>query len=47
MSGYKTPTGGTRAPTPKPSPKHVRIPMVAWRQPVGGVRSATVPPPGR
>ena len=44
---YSTPTGGTREPTPKPGPKHVRISMTAWRQPVGGVRSATPPSPGK
>jgi hypothetical protein len=43
---YTPPIGGTRAPTPKPGPKHIRIPMVAWRQPLGGVRSSVPPRPG-
>jgi hypothetical protein len=40
---FKTPTGGTKAPTPKPAPRHGPAPMSSWRQPVGGVRSG-VPP---
>jgi hypothetical protein len=44
---YRTPTGGTRQPTPKPGPQHVRISSGAWRQPVGGVRGATTPAPGK
>jgi hypothetical protein len=39
---YKTPVGGTRAPTEKPAPKDGRIPMYTWRQPVGGVRAGSV-----
>ena len=38
---YVSPTGGSRAPTPKPAPDPGRISMVAWRQPTGGVRSTT------
>lgn len=38
---YETPKGGTRQPTPKPSPTLGRIPMAAWRQPAGGVRATT------
>ena len=37
---YVTPTGGSRQPTPRPVPTLGRITMVAWRQPVGGVRPA-------
>jgi len=40
---YVTPKGGSRQPTPKPAPKPGHIPMVAWRQPVGGVRPTTGP----
>ena len=42
---YVTPAGGSRTPTPKPAPKRGRIPMDAWRQPTGGVRSAPPSPP--
>jgi hypothetical protein len=38
---YVSPTGGSRAPTPKPAPELGRISMVAWRQPTGGVRALT------
>jgi len=41
---YITPKGGSRQPTPKPEPNPGRIPMVAWRQPVGGVRPSAPPP---
>ena len=40
---YVSPTGGTRVPTPKPTPALGRISMVAWRQPTGGVRTAAPP----
>ncbi len=43
---YITPTGGSRHPTPKPGPSLGRVSMVAWRQPTGGVRSASLPSPG-
>jgi hypothetical protein len=43
---YTTPVGGTRAPTPKPGPTHIRIPILAWRQPTGGVRGSHPPKPG-
>jgi hypothetical protein len=43
---YVTPTGGSRRPTPKPGPTHLRIPMIAWRQPLGGVRGSHPPKPG-
>ena len=46
MATYVTPTGGSRQPTPKPTPKPGRITMVAWRQPTGGVRSTAAPAPG-
>jgi len=36
---YATPIGGSRVPTPKPAPRVGRISMVAWRQPMGGVRT--------
>jgi hypothetical protein len=35
---YSTPTGGTRAPSPKPGPTPGPVPMHSWRQPAGGVR---------
>lgn len=35
---YTTPTGGTRAPTPKPGPSQGPAPISSWRQPPGGVR---------
>jgi hypothetical protein len=40
---YTTPKGGSREPTPRPGPTTSRIPMLAWRQPVGGVRTTTPP----
>jgi hypothetical protein len=43
---YVTPTGGSRQPTPKPVPTLGRITMTSWRQPVGGIRSTSVPAPG-
>ena len=36
---YVSPQGGTRQPTPKPSPAIGRVPRSAWRQPSGGTRS--------
>ena len=35
---YVAPKGGTRAPSPKPTPKVGRVPRFSWRQPTGGVR---------
>ena len=43
---YVSPRGGDRTPTPKPGPVLGRVSRVAWRQPVGGVRS-TAPSVGR
>jgi hypothetical protein len=43
---YVTPTGGSRQPTPKPVPTLGRVTMTSWRQPVGGIRSTSVPSPG-
>lgn len=43
---YSTPTGGSRQPTPKPVPTLGRVTMVAWRQPIGGVRRSATPSPG-
>ena len=40
---YTTPTGGTRAPTPKPQPKLGPATMTSWRQPIGGIRPGTTP----
>lgn len=40
---YTTPTGGSRTSAPKPAPTPGRIPMHAWRQPVGGVRTSVSP----
>jgi hypothetical protein len=37
---YTAPKGGTRAPSPKPSPKLGRVPRSSWRQPTGGVRAS-------
>lgn len=45
MPSYESPKGGTRQPTPKPMPTLGRIPMEAWRQPSGGVRTVQ-PAPG-
>ena len=42
---YTSPTGGTRAPAPKPAPQLGRITRVAWRQPTGGSRT-TAPSTG-
>ena len=38
---YTTPKGGTRTSAPKPAPKVGRVPMYAWRQPTGGVRTTS------
>jgi hypothetical protein len=40
---YVTPTGGSRQPAPRPIPTLGRLAMTSWRQPVGGVRPASVP----
>ncbi len=37
---YRSPPGGVRRPTPQPVPSAGRIPMLAWRQPLGGIRVA-------
>ena len=36
---YVSPTGGSRTPTLKPGPTLGRISRLAWRQPIGGVRT--------
>lgn len=41
---YRTPVGGTRAPTPKPGPTQGPAPIGTWRQPVGGVREDPTAP---
>lgn len=41
MQQYRNPVGGTRQPTPRPAPKRGHIPMLAWRQPVGGVKPSS------
>jgi hypothetical protein len=44
---YRTPTGGSRQSIPRPGPSPGHIPMVVWRQPVGGIRTTAPPKPTR
>jgi hypothetical protein len=40
---YANPVGGSRLPTPRPAPVPGHIPILAWRQPTGGVRTQAAP----
>lgn len=42
---YVTPTGGSRRAAPKPAPSVGPVTMASWRQPIGGIRPTSTPPP--